>query len=679
MGLFCRLFWPLILLSLVGCLGNDLVDESNDMVFSVSLGSDITVKEDKTLTLSASVSVNEGVTFQWSSDDAAVIFSTPNQSSTMITVENIFETKTVTLHVQALKGEEVATDSIRVHFIDAIHEAMKSGDARLLPPNTADIESRIQQVIQMHEARDSEFLQAIYGDLPVVFSPGKHSRFFYNLDSQRVIPVVVGNDEGHLFVAAYDSGRYRAVALGDDMLDEMPGGEHAEFDEPLQQLVDWALESLKLSQGDGITVAMMLMSSGEMSNAKTWIKAQYPSAEVVFCGDPDKALTCIADAQLLVTGSDPDMPIDTVEQVLREATEQGTALLYLHNRGWNASELTNPVLAFFGLQTQSPGSPGNYFSNDAASWSSYQAMIQAAHATKRNLAAMVGHIQHETFAFDIINCAGGDEACVDQPAFKSTLLTPLDDMHETIAAFDQQGIAIFTEGDKHRLEKLFILLADRYRESIQFPMSRNITPTYDFVRSLVADYLVYNSRAINPAQSDLGDFSRTDFSTVNLQDKRVDLISREPFRAAGVYALPGQTVKVKRTDSSPIKAAIFINTVRTGTVDHMDNDGYVRPKFIQSRKMPIAAGETIEFTSPYGGPIQVDFDNKGTPMTFEFKQIGLHPFWREGDDDARFQTLLAQDAFDWVEIATEHFEVHSKADKILNTFDDIRWSITLPN
>ncbi len=54
------------------------------------------------------------------------------------------------------------------------------------------------------------------------------------------------------------------------------------------------------------------------------------------------------------------------------------------------------------------------------------------------------------------------------------------------------------------MKKLLLLLADRYRQDVQYPMGKGVTERIDFLRSYYSDYVVYNSRNHNAAQPSLG-------------------------------------------------------------------------------------------------------------------------------------------------------------------------------
>ena len=206
-------------------------------------------------------------------------------------------------------------------------------------------------------------------------------------------------------------------------------------------------------------------------------------------------------------------------------------------------------------------------------------------------------------------------------------------------------------------------------------MDKSSTDTTAFFRSLYADYAVYNSRRINPVQADMGNFSRSDFSHVTAENKTVVMNAKPYFRSAGVYAIPGVTMSVTRTDNEPVTTKLFINSLRTGATHIFNNQGYNRPYLLQSQQIEIRPGETIEFTSSYGGPVQIAFNDKDMEVRFDFRQIGRHPHWRDPSDDQDFAQRLAAADYDWAEIATEGFEVHSRLPKLVASLEGSIWPL----
>lgn len=148
-------------------------------------------------------------------------------------------------------------------------------------------------------------------------------------------------------------------------------------------------------------------------------------------------------------------------------------------------------------------------------------------------------------------------------------------------------------------------------------MNMASSDTTKFLEAYFADHIQYNYRTFNPAQPDLGNFSRGDFSHITPSNRTVTLTSKGPFQSAGVYALPGQTFKVSRLDdNSTATTNIFINSLRSAASKPFSSNGYIRPKYLQSVRISLQPGETIQLTSPYGGPVQVGFSGEsGLPTT----------------------------------------------------------------
>lgn len=362
---------------------------------------------------------------------------------------------------------------------------------------------------------------------------------------------------------------------------------------------------------------------------------------------------------------------DTVNTALEQAKTANSSLLYVHLHSWNSSSLTPTVLSYFNLSMQGIGGPGNYFSQDKANWSHHSGMT-ASQSNLTNLKILISHLRDDSFSFIIADC--GDGSCTNISAYNPEFGQAAGQVKSLANGFDGRAEPLF-EQPGFQLEKLLILLGDKYRENIRYPMDKATTDTGEFLRAYFADHSVLSLRAYNPTQSDLGNFSRTDFSHITPSKKTVSLNGRRYFRSAGVYALPGQTFEVTRTDSATTSVNIFINTQRSASTKEFEGGKYIWPKYLQSKATPIAPGQTLQLTHPYGGPVQVDLGELGESISLSFSSIGLHPHWQGPEDDASFTEVMAKGDFDWAELATEQFEVHSQLDKMRNTLSNPKWSI----
>lgn len=557
---------------------------------------------------------------------------------------------------------------------DPIANAVKHGDPRLLPASSTVLEQRIADLIDAEQAALSTTHDRIFANQAIDYDPSRNSRLFSFQSLTSAKALITGN-QGNTLATLSDQHARRSVAFGSNILRDLDAGGNTAFASAMKSITDWLLAPASQTENETLNVAFMLISASQYQQSKNWLAGRYPKADFRLCTDEAQLAECLSAAQLVVTGSSGTFSDSAVQAALNSVAARKQSLLYVHTNSWNATPLTNLVLSYFGVRTEAVGGAGNYFSQDRARWTSAAEMrAETGHLT--GIKALTTHLQHDSFSFSVADCEDDNQSCSNLPAFSREFLAPAESLRRSVAALDATATDIFALPGQFTLEKHLILLADKYREGVQFPMSKSTTSTLTFLKSYFADHLVYNSRRFNPAQPDLGNFSRTDFSHVTPTEKTVTLSSRQPWRAAGVYALPGQTFTVTRTDhQDAVAASVFINTQRPASTKPMAvNDGYQRPKYLQSHHLAIKAGQTLTITSPYGGPIQIGFSDLGTAMTFTFRQVGLHPYWQPGNNDAAFIAAVNTNAFDWAEVATEHFEIHSRNSRMQTTLsDNSRW------
>ena len=278
------------------------------------------------------------------------------------------------------------------------------------------------------------------------------------------------------------------------------------------------------------------------------------------------------------------------------------------------------------------------------------------------------HLVARDFTFtlaEIRDDPGANEAFVsefrDGAQQARALLADIDRAHRSLL-----------EGCDSLALQLVVLSADALRQGIVYPMPSDTTDTNAFLRAYFADHAVYNHREVGAAQPDRGTFDPMDLSAITPVTRDLTLLSRRRFRSAGVYALPGRTVRITRLDNAAVETAVFVNSLRSGATDEFSQ--YRRPKYLQSTRIPIAEGETVLLNSPYGGPLQIEFDANDETVRFRVEGVGEHPHWRSSADDATFAARLASRTYNWVEVATDGFELHSRLDKFDGTLADPRWN-----
>ena len=408
---------------------------------------------------------------------------------------------------------------------------------------------------------------------------------------------------------------------------------------------------------------------------RSWLQQYYPSSvEYNKAGDCDSTLLlgCLThDTDLLIISQkiNSSSNLDAIMSALQSAEEKNIPVLYLHHDGYYG-DLAEKIFTRFNVKYQQD----NYWHKLMLSGFSIEQDFAQLPREVSLVSDMIERFANSSFSVNLSLC--DDKSCPTESGYQAQFKEAADYIRDIYHDLDQKKINIFNQQD-YRLEKLLILLADHYRQSVSFPMDKSRTGVTDFLQSMYADHAVYNYRTINPVQNDMGNFSRSDFSQVSPVSQNVKLQSKPNFRAAGVYALPGVTFTVTRKDNESVNTKIFINTLRNGATHEFSEDGYNRPKFLQSQSISIASGETLRITSSYGGPIQISFDQKDIEVEFDFNSVGLHPFWQGEQTTSAFEQALSANLFDWAEVVAPSFEVHSKRDKMLESINDSKWGSVL--
>ena len=366
--------------------------------------------------------------------------------------------------------------------------------------------------------------------------------------------------------------------------------------------------------------------------------------------------------------------VDAIANTVKNAMQKGLPVLYIHHDGDYKALAKSLFEKVFDVQYH---------------WDNYHPKLTLQNYNPSEfkddlvqVKTLFTHIKNKDFAFDWSLCENSKgekdenaENCTKVAGLNSEFKNGAMAVKNMLDYLDRKRKNIFLTND-YRLQKLLILTADKLRQSISYPMDKASTDDNTFMRAYYTDHAVYNYRKINPAQPDLGNFSRSDFSHITPVTKTVNITSKRYFRSAGVYALPGQTVTVKRNDHSDLTVKVFINTLRSGSTHQYQYNGYSRPKYLQTPHIEIKPGEQIALTSPYGGTLQLEFSDNDLPVSITFENVGEHAYWASPADNDSFTEKLAKNEFDWAEIATAGFEVHSKLDKMIESVANPKWGGT---
>ncbi|MCB1622834.1 MAG: ImpA family metalloprotease, partial [Thiothrix sp.] len=557
---------------------------------------------------------------------------------------------------QSLAGEQLfATDE---ELLDAALATITASrnlllDARirlfnLNPDGSARTDGSSLTALDWNPTHDAALLQSTYGmNIPVLTTNGAGAGY--------------APKAREIGIAGADPARY--LVLGGNPL-RNAYRDSSTLNDPMHQ---WLENSLSWLSGreDLKTTPFQAVIAHLHDNVyfpderavRSWLDQHYPGQVSYNAADTcdDVALaTCLeAGPDLLILSQYPNAGTDpaAIAAVVTAAMQRGIPVLYLHLDG-DMTALGNALLPLFNVSYLGD----NYWHRLLLSGFDATSAAAAMPDNIRAIQTLLQHFRAGDYAFDWSACKGED--CSAVPGLDTEFAQGAGAVRSMLGSLDSAGVRLF-ERTGFRLQKLLVLLGQGYARRVHFPMDKVTTDDNAFMRSLFVDHAAYYQRAGNVPQADLGNFGRSDFSHITPVSKTVNLESKVNFRSVGVYVLPGVPVSVTRLDHSDTAVKVFVNTQRSTATHEWAANGYTRPKYLQSPSMVVNSGETLRFTSPYGGLLQAAFSANDLPVQLQVENVGEHPYWRSSADDAGFAAGLAAGDYDWAELATPGFEVHS--------------------
>lgn len=513
---------------------------------------------------------------------------------------------------------------------------------------------------------DAAQLNAQFGyNAPLLFSNATH-----NDDSEVVRQLaIIGSEKVENGVSRYlvmGSNPMRSLKRGFDVNDQMQS--------VMRNSLQW------LSQRSDFDVKPLNVVISHLDQSyyfpdeiatQEWLDAQLPEQvnyNLENACDADLLASCItADTDILIISQQGLSDSSNIENVISQidaAQKANIGILYMHWDG-GLTDLGKGILNRLHVSYVRD----NYWQKAILKNANPSELAFETESSIASIQTLLTSLGNTNISVDWTQCDG--ENCSEVDNYQTNFLAGASQVRNNLRALENNQTNIFASenanNENYRLEKHLVLLSDSLRQSVTYPMDKVTTPDIQFLSAMYTDYANYITRPINAVQKDLGNFSRSDFSTAPRIEKTISVLSKRSFRAAGVYAIPGQTVKVTRLDSADLTTEVFISSVRDGATHWYAENGYTRPRHLKSAYLEVKPGESIEFTSAIGGPIQVYFSENDLNTQFKFENVGQHPFWATSADDESFAIQMGEDLFDWAEVATPGFEVHSKAGKMQNS------------
>ena len=581
--------------------------------------------------------------------------------------------------------------SISASFITNAENAIRHRDHSL----ASDVEliEHARQHIASSEQQRKALVDTIFrGVNKLTWYPSHDSISFTSFLPDATLTVLPSNVNGSgepavrgLVMASQLDG-YRTAAMGANLFTVNTS---TETDTLLKNLIGWLTQGK--DETDGLTIVTAQMPSSADSwyfphneGIRNWLNTHYPDTHTIndanTC-DYDKLIGCIDTLKPdLIVISDIDrqeLGFTGIEAAITKAKAEGIPLL-LSNYRRDASAMLLPLYQKMGLATY-----GNY-------WQKLQIRDLSVDTIKQddlNLKAvdtLLSNLQTGNFTTSLLDNCNGNFIYCNEADFTQDFKAGADWLRNAAATLDRVATDAFTLESADTL-KASLLLADKYRKAIDYPISWDEHQAWQ--QAMFADWLVNYARTDNAAQPDLGEFvtdasnlskgSNADYQHPAVQTDRRAISVPYPnqWTTTGWYVLPGKTVTLTRNDTSASSVEIKLNYHRPNTNRAFQQKVYRGPLELATQRLPLAAGETVSFSSPYGGPLYLYFrGGKGEQsVNVSASGIALHPSIMDFSDQNQILTFnerLTQTELPHIDLRSFGAEQHMRRDKFENAIGD---------
>jgi immunomodulating metalloprotease len=523
------------------------------------------------------------------------------------------------------------------------------------------------------------------------WNPSQDSVYFEVLDQGRNQQLLASN------------WRYKGLTAGRDLtlavtgIDPRTSARYAAFGgNPMAVRGNAAMDTLTKNTVAWLTrrsdlTGLKVVTAHLPSTSTTWFKHEVPTRQWLTAQAPGITINgvaganavddscdgtaldaCLQQADLLVLGRQEAPNSGTsrydgpaVMNAVTAAQARGVPVLYLHHDG-DTGDLSARMLDHLGLSTKD-----NYFGSEGL-----QAADPSTQAKDTSLAqtlAVLDRLAQSNFSTTFAGCATqtGKTSCDADTALQSEFMTQMESLRKGLRAMDAKGLALFDQPG-YALEKHLVLLGDKYRETVTYPMDK-LTNKDAFFRAQFSGMTAFINRRVNSVSANLGSFSPALPNTTPAVQRVVntnapDIGQREYL--TGLYVMPGRTVTLTRTDNAAATMTMGVNMLRDTTRVYNTN-GYDRPMMLGSPRVPLLKDKTVTITSPFGGPLILFVSAvAGAPaVSVQVDGVTTHPVLRNLRDAAEvaaFKAELAVTPTNWVGVTTEFLTLHSTK-KHMNT------------
>lgn len=573
-------------------------------------------------------------------------------------------------------------------FISNAENAIRHQDHSLASANEL-IDFSTAKLASIDAVRKAQITQLYQGvGSSISWHPTHDSITFSSFMPENTFTLLPSNVDGSgasavrgLVMAGEQQGQ-RYAAMGGNLFSVNTS---AQTDVLLKNLIAWLTQGS--DQRDGLNIITAQMPSRADSwyfphneGIRTWLTTHYPNAHSINTAnscDYSALASCIDNQKpdlIVISDIDRDgLGYAGVKAAIAKAKAAGIPLL-LSNYRREQSPMLSPLYLEMGLSTA-----GNYWSKlnaDNLNVSSILAEDKALEDVKKLLA----NLREQRFDTQVLNDCTGNYLSCNSSAFVEAFKAGADWYRSSAETLDINSIDVFSRTN-FPLMKAGLLLADKYRSEIDYPIAYSEFSQWQ--QALFADWTVSYARAHNLAQADLGEYV-TDKANLSKgtnahyaypatvsERKTITVPYSGQWTTTGWYALPGQTIKFSRFDNTNANVEIKLNYHRRNTNRAFEQKVYRAPLELAQQRIKLAKGQSIEFSTPYGGPIYLYISGGEGALSVDInaQNVAKHPSIMDFSNPAEitaFNDKIQNTELPHVDLRTDGAEQHLRRDRFMN-------------
>lgn len=573
-------------------------------------------------------------------------------------------------------------------FISNAENAIRHQDHSLASANEL-IDFSTAKLASIDAVRKAQITQLYQGvGSSISWHPTHDSITFSSFMPENTFTLLPSNVDGSgasavrgLVMAGEQQGQ-RYAAMGGNLFSVNTS---AQTDVLLKNLISWLTKGGDQQNGLSIVTAQMPSRADSWyfphnEGIRTWLATHYPNAHSINTANSCdySALASCMDNQkpdlIVISDIDRDgLGYAGVQAAIAKAKAAGIPLL-LSNYRREQSPMLAPLYLEMGLSTA-----GNYWSKLNADNLSVSTIL-AEDKALGDVEKLLTNLREQRFDTQVLNDCTGNYLSCNSSAFVEAFKAGADWYRSSAETLDSNGIDVFSRTN-FPLMKAGLLLADKYRSDIDYPIAYSEFTQWQ--QALFADWTVSYARTRNLAQADLGEYvtDRANLSkgtnahyaypaTVT-ERKTITVPYSGQWTTTGWYALPGQTIKFSRLDNTNANVEIKLNYHRRNTNRAFEQKVYRAPLELAQQRIKLAKGQSIEFSTPYGGPIYLHISGGEGALSVDInaQNVAKHPSIMDFSNPAEitaFNDNIQNTELPHVDLRTEGAEQHLRRDRFMN-------------